>query len=62
MELPWDLLDESAGYLQKLAHVTARSRCSEDQELRVLQLCSQIRKCLEIIEAEVGPGFFTKGI
>ena len=28
MELPWDLLDESAGYLWKLAHVTARQlRC-----------------------------------
>ena len=52
MELPWDLLEESAGYLGKLAHVTARSRLSEDYELRVLQLCSQIRKCLEIIENE----------
>ncbi|CAK9118523.1 unnamed protein product [Durusdinium trenchii] len=53
MELPWDLLDESAGYLGKLAHVTARSRLSEDYELRSLQLCQQIRKCLEIIENEV---------
>ena len=24
MELPWDLLVESAGYLEKIAHVTAR--------------------------------------
>lgn len=24
MELPWDLLEESAGYLGKIAHVTAR--------------------------------------
>ena len=31
-----------------------RSRLSEDYELRVLQLCSQIRKCLEIIENEAG--------
>eukprot|EP00434_Breviolum_minutum_P036480 symbB.v1.2.032323.t1/scaffold3863.1/size49111/1 len=54
MELPWDLLEESAGYLGKIAHVTARSRLSEDYELRVLQLCKQIRKCLEIIEGEVG--------
>ncbi|CAJ1416719.1 unnamed protein product, partial [Effrenium voratum] len=52
MELPWDLLDETAGYLRKLAHVTARSRLSEDDELRALQLCTQIRKCLEIIENE----------
>ena len=29
-----------------------RSRLSEDYELRVLQLCKQIRKCLEIIEGE----------
>ena len=33
---------------------SCRSRLSEDYELRVLQLCSQIRKCLEIIENEVG--------
>ena len=26
MELPWDLLEESAGYLGKIAHVTARCR------------------------------------
>ena len=31
-----------------------RSRLSEDYELRTLQLCQQIRKCLEIIENEAG--------
>lgn len=33
-----------------------RSRLSEDYELRILQLCRQIRKCLELIENEARLG------
>eukprot|EP00439_Symbiodinium_sp_Y106_P010942 s3067_g1.t1 len=46
-------IKETAGYLGKLAHVSARSRLPEEGELRTLELCDQIRKCLEIIQNEV---------
>ena len=53
MRWPWGVVNETAGYFTKLSHISARSCLTTPEEVRLLEICKQIRQSLEIVEAEV---------
>lgn len=52
MQVPWVIRGEASKYISKLYHVSARCRLSPEEELQLLEYCSEIEQ-KETLAAEV---------